>query len=57
MVTLHNKPIENVKQFRYLGNEIKFNEPKTGDAEINLRISLAENKFNELSAKIYKSEF
>lgn len=57
MVTLHNKPIENVKQFRYLGNEIKFNEPKTGDAEINLRISLAENKFNELSGKFTNRKF
>ena len=37
-ITLQNQSIENVTNFRYLGNEIKFNEPSTGEAEVNLRI-------------------
>ena len=30
---LCNKPIENVKTFRYLGDDIKYDEPTTGDAD------------------------
>ena len=41
IVTLQNQSIENVTTFRYLGDGIKFNEPSTGEAEVNLRISLA----------------
>ena len=52
IVTLQNQKIENVKTFRYLGDEIKFDEPTTGDAELNLRISLAESKFFELIKKL-----
>ena len=47
-ITLQNQSIENVTNFRYLGDEIKFNEPSTGEAEVNLRISLAEAKFFEI---------
>ena len=46
--SLNNILIENVTNFRYLVDEIKYNEPSTGDAEINLRIDVAENKFYEL---------
>ena len=49
--TLRNTPVENVTRFRYLGDEIKFDEPATGDAEVELRIEVAENKFYELSKK------
>ena len=31
---LQNQSIENVKTFRYVGDEIKFDEPTTGDAEV-----------------------
>ena len=48
IASLNNIPIENVTNFRYLGDEIKYDEPSTGDAEINLRIDVAENKFYEL---------
>ena len=48
---LHNKEVGNVDQFRYLGDEIKYAEPSTGDAEIDLRITIAENKFFELAKK------
>ena len=50
--TLNSVPIENVKTFRYLGDEIKYDEPSTGDAEIELRIDVAECKFYELSKKL-----
>ena len=46
--SLGNTPVENVKKFRYLGDDIKFDEPSTGDADVNLRIDLAEAKFYEL---------
>ena len=51
IASLNNIPIENVTNFRYLRDEIKFDEPSTGDAEINLRIDVAENKFYELRKK------
>ena len=38
-------------KFRYLGDEIKYDEPATGDSEIELRINVAESKFYELSKK------
>jgi len=49
---LKRKPIENVKKFRYLGNDIQFDQPPTGDAEVILRVAVAENKFNQLSKKL-----
>ena len=49
---LQNQVIENVKTFRYFRDEIKFEEPSTGTAEINLRISLAEAKLYKLKNKI-----
>ena len=49
IVNLDNVPVENMRTFRYLGDYIKFNEPTTGDTEIDLRISVAENKFRSLS--------
>ena len=50
--SLENLPIENVKVFRYLGDEVKFDEPTTGDAEIDLRISIAQGKFYEIIKKL-----
>ena len=51
-ITLQNQSIENVTNFRYLGDGIKFNEPSTGEAEVNLRISLAEAKFYEIIKRL-----
>ena len=48
-VSCPNICIENVTKFRYLGDMIVFNEPSTGDTEVELRIEMAENKFYELS--------
>ena len=52
LVTLHGQAVENVRVFCYLGGEIKFDEPGTGDTEVDLRVSLAESKFYELSKKL-----
>ena len=54
VVTLEDQPIENVKQFRYLGDEVRFDEPSTGDAESDLRISIAQAKFYEIIKKTYQ---
>ena len=45
ITTLDNMPIDNVKFFIYLGCLICYDEPATGESEINLRIDSAENKF------------
>lgn len=52
IIQLENKAIENVKNFRYLGDEINFDEPSTGNAEIDLRISIAEAKFYEIIKRL-----
>ena len=40
----------------YLGDEIKYDEPSSRDAEIDLRKQIAENKFNGLSKYSHKNE-
>ena len=49
---LHNTAVENVTTFRYLGNDIKYVEPSTRNAEVQLRIDMAEHKFYEISKKL-----
>ena len=44
---LCDEDIENVKVFIYLGYDIKFNQPSTGDTEIDMRTSVAEIKFSQ----------
>ena len=46
--TLNGEQVENVKIFWYLGCQIKYDEPGTGDTETELRIDCAECKFYEL---------
>ena len=48
----NNKPIENVKSFIYLGCTIKYNEPSTGDNELEVRIDTAECKFYEIAKNL-----
>ena len=48
---LNGIKIENVTSFRYLGYQITFNEPGTGDAETELRIDCAECKFYQHGKK------
>ena len=40
--------LKNVVEFRYLGSVIKYDEPNTGDSEINQRIQLSQSKFAEM---------
>ena len=49
---LNDKPIENLKKFLYLGDDIQYDQPTTGGAKVDLRIAVTENKFNQLSKKI-----
>ena len=32
---LNRKTVENVEVFRYLGDDIRYNQPSTGDSEID----------------------
>ena len=56
IANLNGKNIENVRVFRYLGCEIKFNDPGTGDTEIELRIDCAECKFYQHSKKFMNNK-
>jgi len=47
--SLNGKQLENVKSYRYLGSEIRFDEHTTGETEINLRSDAAECKFYSLT--------
>ena len=48
IVKLNGDSIDNVQVFQYLGCKIKFDEPSTGNAEVELRIDASESKFYEL---------
>ena len=50
--SLGEEVIENVEKFRYLGCEIKQDEPSTGQTELNLRSDVAECKFYSLSRNL-----
>ena len=52
LVKLNGQVIENIETFRYLGDDIRFDQPCTGDTEIDLRIAVAQTKFNQLSKKL-----
>ena len=45
IASLSDKALENVKIFRYLGCDVKFDEPSTGEAELNLRNDAATGAF------------
>ena len=47
--SLRGKELENVIMYRYLGCEIKYDEPTTGDAELTLRNDVADCKLYSLS--------
>ena len=49
IVKLNDQVIENIEVFRYLGDEIRFDQPSTGDAEIDI---VAQNKYNQMSKKL-----
>ena len=50
--SLRGKQLENVRTYRYLGCEIKYNEPTTGETELKLRCDAAECKFYSLAKNL-----
>ena len=48
--------IGNVKEFRYLGSSIRFDQNSTGDAEVDLRIDCAESKFYQHARKFFNRD-
>ena len=58
IASLGGEKLENVKVYKYLGSDIKFDESSTGESELNLRTDAATNKFfslarNLMNYKIY----
>ena len=51
ITSLNDIIIGNLKAFFYLGSRIHYNQPSTGDEELNLRIDSAEIKFYSLCKK------
>lgn len=49
IIKLRNTALKNVENFAYLGGYILFDQPNTGDPEINHRIQLVVSKFADLS--------
>ena len=48
LLTINNHPLKNVKQFKYLGSNLKNDEPFTGDCEVHSRINLAKGQFESM---------
>ena len=48
LVTINKIPLKDVKQFKYLGSQIKIDQPNTGDAEIDTRKNIAKSKFETM---------
>ena len=48
IITINNKPIDNVKEFVYLGTKITYMHPGTSDKELAMRIGMANGKFSSL---------
>ena len=49
VITLQDVSLNNVKHFKYLGAVINYEEPNTGEAELNHRIQAANAKFAQMS--------
>ena len=49
IVTLKDSALRNVKEFKYLGACLHYEEPSTGEVELNHRVQLANSKFAEMS--------
>ena len=49
IISLRDKPLNNIDVFKYLGAYIDPRQPNTGDSEINHRIQMAQVKFAEMS--------
>ena len=51
ILSLDGEKIDNVKTFKYLGSQVQYDQPNTGDTEITCRIDMAESKFYEHGKK------
>ena len=51
--SLNNVGLDNVRVFKYLGSNIKFNEENTVDSELEFRIDTAQAKLYELRKKMF----
>ena len=47
--SLRGNDLENVESYRYLGCEVKYDEPSTCETELNLRVDAVECKFYSLA--------
>ena len=52
ILSLDGERIDNVKTFKYLGSQVQYDQPTTGDTEITCRIDMAESKFYEHGKKL-----
>ena len=53
---LRGEKQDNVVTYRYLGCEVKYDEPTTGEAELTLRYDAADTKFYSLSRNIMNKQ-
>ena len=53
---LRGEKLNNVVTYRYLGCELKYDEPTTGEAELTLRYDAADTKFYSLSRNIMNNK-
>ena len=51
IVNINNMSVENTTTFKYLGCNIKYVEPSTGDSQLEMRMDTAQYKFYELRKK------
>ena len=51
--SINDVALDNVKVFKYLGSNIKYNEENTGDSELEFRIDTAQAKLYELGKKMF----
>ena len=49
IININNSELNNVSDFKYLGSYIQYNQPNTGERELNHRIQLATAKFAQMS--------
>ena len=52
IISINNTPAENTNIFKCLGCNIKYDEPSTGDSELEMRIDTVQCKFYEFGKKM-----
>ena len=48
LLSINNAIIDNVKEFKYLGSTVTYNEPGTSTSELNQRVGMATGKFSQM---------